>query len=158
MEILLLVAIIAVEASGLYAAATFNKRTRQNTAPLMGARRCPSSSSISLTLGRSVIASVWADQLPQGKAPEGNLICHDTRKYARIPGGSGNFPLPSSPRWNVLLEQPGGWSRGHGRTVTPQNRRMQFADEEVTKTGVAFRRPSAGADVLYGVIRLLDHR
>lgn len=35
MEILLLVAILAVGASGLYVAATFNRRTRQNTAPLM---------------------------------------------------------------------------------------------------------------------------
>jgi len=36
MEILLLVAIIAVGASALYVAATFNKRTRQNAAPLIG--------------------------------------------------------------------------------------------------------------------------
>jgi hypothetical protein len=35
MEILLLIAIIAVGASGLYVAATFNSRTRQNFAPLM---------------------------------------------------------------------------------------------------------------------------
>lgn len=35
MEILLLVAIIAVGVSGLYVAATFNKRTRQNAAPLV---------------------------------------------------------------------------------------------------------------------------
>lgn len=35
MEILLLVAITAVAASGLYVAATFNKRTKQNTAPLI---------------------------------------------------------------------------------------------------------------------------
>jgi hypothetical protein len=35
MEILLLVAIMAVAASGLYVAATFNKRTKQNAAPLI---------------------------------------------------------------------------------------------------------------------------
>jgi hypothetical protein len=35
MEILLLVAIMAVAASGLYVAATFNTRTKQNTAPLV---------------------------------------------------------------------------------------------------------------------------
>lgn len=35
MEILLLVAIIVVGVSGLYVAATFNKRTRQNAAPLV---------------------------------------------------------------------------------------------------------------------------
>jgi uncharacterized coiled-coil protein SlyX len=35
MEILLLVAIMAVAASGVYIAATFNKRTKQNTAPLI---------------------------------------------------------------------------------------------------------------------------
>jgi hypothetical protein len=37
MEIVLLVAIIAVAGSGLYVAATFNKRTKQNTAPLVEA-------------------------------------------------------------------------------------------------------------------------
>src|ERR1700728_3383195 len=35
MEILLLVAIVAVAASGLYVAATFNNRTKQDTAPLL---------------------------------------------------------------------------------------------------------------------------
>lgn len=35
MEILLLVVIMAVAASGVYVAATFNKRTKQNTAPLV---------------------------------------------------------------------------------------------------------------------------
>ena len=35
MEILLLVVIVVVAASGLYVAATFNKRTKQNTAPLI---------------------------------------------------------------------------------------------------------------------------
>ena len=37
MEILLLVATLAVGASGLYVAATFNMRTRRNSAPLIGA-------------------------------------------------------------------------------------------------------------------------
>jgi len=35
MEILLLVALVAVAASGLYVAVTFNRRTKQNTAPLI---------------------------------------------------------------------------------------------------------------------------
>jgi len=49
MEIVLIVAIAVVAAAGLYVAATFNKRTRQSTAPLIEAAVSDISAQISVT-------------------------------------------------------------------------------------------------------------
>ena len=49
MEIVLIVAIAVVAATGLYVAATFNKRTRQSTAPLIEAAVSDISAQISVT-------------------------------------------------------------------------------------------------------------
>jgi len=49
MEIVLIVAIAVVAAAGLYVAATFNKRTRQTTAPLIEAAVSDISAQISVT-------------------------------------------------------------------------------------------------------------
>ena len=72
MEILLLIAIIVVGASGLYVAATFNTRTRQNFAPLMDDAAKNIGKKIEAASGKvQEQAQAIADELQQEREKQG---------------------------------------------------------------------------------------